>query len=652
VDLIGFDNRADDLGVGAYLDTLGFAPDAISLLVFAPDFVLTHRGLAAEMDFPADYCSYGGHPFNAERHRQVWTNLQLRRLTDELRCRGVSVYLSTMTCFLNNAFHHEWASDHPEVLETRRTGESMPAINALKRLRDGTYYEDLFVRRLVGVMRDYGFDGWHAADGNGPLRLPVYEVDYSDDMVEQFAASTGIALPAPIAGGEGDAARMQKRADWIWRHRRREWITFYADRWARFHAKIAGALHDHGKRVLVNSAWTRDPFEALYRYGIDYRKLAAAGVDGFVVETVAGAVGLEVGGTDRHCEHLAMLLLIGAYVPDSKLILLHGIGDTNEQWDLLRHAPTVLEREVCMLANMYHCGADGRPGRCASGLMACLGEGLRRDEWSGLRQTWEVAFGATPRHLLGATLVWSDAALHNQLEDFITTRRWTTHRILFHLMANGAPIQSAVNARDAEKVSGPLVLINPGLFPDDELRSIFKRKDVAIIAVGGATDSLPPPEVRFEDVRAPHQLFCSVYGVRERPDVKIEERAEAEPPGDTTAPSEPASFTQDLPCREVSGAFLDACARVICEVAGAITIRGDRESVRVLAMELADRRLRVLVANDRDFYARPELDAGQPIASISLATRFPVARIVPDGGRFAVKVPPKGIVVLDLSLAR
>jgi len=653
VELIGFDIRADDLGAAAYLDTLGFIPDAIALFIFAPDFVLAHGGLATERELPPDCCSYGGHPFNAERDRQVWTTFQVRRLIDELHRRGIAVYLSTMTFFLNNAFHQEWVSDHREVLETRRTGDSAPAINALKRLRDGTYYEDLFVRQLVAVMRDYGFDGWHAADGNGPLRLPVNEVDYSDDMVGQLAASTGVALPAPIAGAcDGNPARIVERADWIWAHRRREWITFYADRWAGFHAKIASALHDHRKRLMVNSAWTRDPFEALYRYGIDYRKLAAAGVDGFVVESVAGAIGLEVGGPDRHYDYLAMLMLIGAYLPDSKLIVLHGVGDTNEQWDLLRHAPTVLEREICMLANTYHCGADGRPARCAAGLMACLGDGLRREEWNRLRETWEMAFAAVPRRLLGASVVWSDAAMHNQLDDFIATRRWPAHRILFHLMAEGAPVQSTVNVRNVDKVTGPLVVINPGVFPEDELRSIFSRPHAAIIVVGGATDSLPSPDVRFEDVHPPHQLVCWAYGVGETPTVRIEDAPGAEAPAGAADTREPVAFTQDLPCRPVSPAFLRACARMICEAAGAPTLRGDRESVRVLAMETADRALRVLVENDRASYARAEVDVGQPIEAVRLATRFPVARILPDGARFTVKVPPKGIVALDVTLAR
>jgi len=284
--------------------------------------------------------------------------------------------------------------------------------------------------------------------------------------------------------------------------------------------------------------------------------------------------------------------------------------------------------------------------------MACLGDGLRREEWNRLRETWEMAFAAVPRRLLGASVVWSDAAMHNQLDDFIATRRWPAHRILFHLMAEGAPVQSTVNVRNVDKVTGPLVVINPGVFPEDELRSIFSRPHAAIIVVGGATDSLPSPDVRFEDVHPPHQLVCWAYGVGETPTVRIEDAPGAEAPAGAADTREPVAFTQDLPCRPVSPAFLRACARMICEAAGAPTLRGDRESVRVLAMETADRALRVLVENDRASYARAEVDVGQPIEAVRLATRFPVARILPDGARFTVKVPPKGIVALDVTLAR
>ncbi len=330
---IAFDNRKDDLGVGEYLGITGFTPNAICLLMSSPDFVLSHGDMKEEAALAPDFCSRRGHSHNQDRKRQVWTNHQLRGLLDKLHDREIDVYLSVFTHFLENNFHHEWVSDHREVLQTWKDGER-GNINCLARLKDGSYYEDFFLAKLLEAMNDYGFDGWHGADGYGPLTGPIYEVDVSDDMVGQFARASGLSLPDFISEKcDDDATKLEARAQWIWRNKRRDWIEFYVERWTRFWRKMINGLHREGKKAVINSAWTRDPFEAIYRYGIDYRKIAGTGVDGIVVETVAGGVGLESGDPDRHYDYLAMFLLIKAYVPQTKLIFLHGIHDVVEQWD-------------------------------------------------------------------------------------------------------------------------------------------------------------------------------------------------------------------------------------------------------------------------------------------------------------------------------
>ncbi|MHB1458768.1 MAG: hypothetical protein ACYC0V_17805, partial [Armatimonadota bacterium] len=196
IELIGFDNAQSDFGVSEYLNNIGFIPNAVSLFITSPDFVHMHSGIEVEVIFPPDYCSYNGHSYNADRERQVWTNHQLKALVAQLHKHGIEVYFSVFTFFLEKFFERkdreEWVSDHKELLERFKSGQINCAINALKRLKDGSYYEDFFIPRLVTVVDDYGFDGWHAADGWGPLRLPVYECDYSDDMIKQFTEAKAV----------------------------------------------------------------------------------------------------------------------------------------------------------------------------------------------------------------------------------------------------------------------------------------------------------------------------------------------------------------------------------------------------------------------------------------------------------------------------
>jgi hypothetical protein len=353
-ELIGFDNQQPDLGVRQYLETAGFVPTAVCLLIGSPDFVLSHAGMEKESALAAEYCSRDGHEFNQERKRQAWTNYQLRSLIHTLRGRGVQVYLSLFAKYYRDKSHREWISDHREVLPVWKSSGFAWALNPLARLNNGAFFEEVFAQQMVRTLGDYEFDGWHGADGWGPMSGSLQEVSFSDDMIDQFAAIPGLQLPEIVTQRcVFDVPKLTARADWILQHRRAEWSSFYAERWARFWKTIVTALHGASRKAVVNSAWGRAPFESLYRYGIDYQSIAASGVDAIIVETVAAGLAMDprLGKEDRHDDFLSMLMLMRASVPDTKLIFLHNVHDVVEQWDAIRHIPTVLEPEIYSLAN-------------------------------------------------------------------------------------------------------------------------------------------------------------------------------------------------------------------------------------------------------------------------------------------------------------
>ena len=654
-ELIAFDNRDDDLGVAEYLDTAGFVPTAICLMITSPDFVLSHETREDEHELPPDYCSRDGHEFNQQRRRQVWTNHQLRRLIDELHGRGIDVYLTVFTRFYGNRFHHEWVSDHREVCMVFRSHGWVSSINSLSRLSDGSYYEDYFAAQLVEVLDHYGFDGWHGADGYGPLNGPLYEVSFADDMVDQFAADRALQLPDIVTARCGDhVEKLEARAAWIWRHVRHEWIEFYAERWTRFWRKMVSALHQAGKKAVINSAWGRAPFESLYRYGVDYRRIMDAGVDGMIVETVAAGLAMEprpnCAHESRHYDFLSMLMLIRAYVPEAKLIFLHNTHDVVEEWDAIRHVPTILEKEIYSLNNVFHTRPDGKLAPCADGFLVCLGDGMDRHHWSWLREKWGLALSALPRRALGASLVWSDAALRNQVAEFTTARTWTIHRLLFHLMTGGAPVQSTVNVNCLAAASGPLLLLNHHLFPPEELDQALSYRAGPLVVVGPESASLPPPDFRFSDVHPPQELCCSVYRATPTFTPVIEtDEAETIPP-DIMGVRDLTGYWDHLIFRSVSDSFLRCCTRAILEAAACYTVVEEEDAVTVMIVEQDDGRLRLAIKNKTAVYARPEIDLGTPISSIEVLTEFPSLLITPDGSRFRVRVPGKGITVVDVSL--
>ncbi len=649
IELIGFDKERPDFGVPAYLDSAGFVHDAVSLFVFNPDFVHTHDGVEADRVFPFDYCSYGGHPASYERRRQDWTRHQLLGLVDELRRHGIAVYFAVFDIFVTD----EWIGGHPEVLHVTRDGQRISSVCGWKRLADGSFYEDFFARQVGRVLRDYGFDGFHQADGYCHPRLTLWEGDYSEDMVEQFAAATGVALPDGLAAATGDRPEViRARAAWIWRHARGEWISFYCDRIARFCRKVADAVHAEGKRVVLNNALTRDPFQAMYRYGVDYRRLAAAGVDGFIIEMVAPGVTLGAeGGLEAapHYDFQAMLLLVKSAVPALPLRCLNGVHDVHEQWDVLRHGPQLLEREIYCQSNLYR-RSGGNLERCSVGPVVCLADGLQPHEWRWLRRWWDLAYSAEPRRVFGATLLWSDRALDAQLEEFITTRRWTTHKLLYELLARGAPVYCAASVADLAAVDGPLLVLNPHLVPGDELAAVLAYDRGPLILIGGRPPSLSEPGAAFEDVHGPGQLFCGVYGAAPPVPSALPADEPEVPPEDVMGIVEPGPYFHELPFRRVSESFLAACAGVIADLCSPVRVLGRAEVVRVQVLELGERLWRLLVGNDSPSYVVTQLDVGREIESVAVLTDFPGTPPAPDGSRFWLKLPPKGMVVLDVAL--
>jgi hypothetical protein len=658
-ELVGFDNTSADLGVGSYLDNLGFQPEAICLFVSAADFILKHPSVGKDGVLPIDCCTYAAHSFNEDRKCQSWTQLQVRDLITELHKHGVGAYVSVMTWYTHNRFHDEWVEDHKEVLAWENVGPDVANnINPLKRFKDGSYFEDFFLKQLLDVIHYYGFDGWHAADGWGCAMNNIYDADFSDDMVDQFTKACKITLPEEYSGQyagpeHDDRDKNKARADWIWRNLRMEWIEFWVERWYSYFKKIATALHSAQKKIMVNSSLTRDPFEAIYRFGIDYKRLVEAGVDGFVVETGAAAQDLVSGDRNRHYDYTSTFMLIRAYVPDTKLIFLNVIQDHCENFDGLRHMPTAIEKEVLALSNLHYYDTKGKLQHSANGMLVCLGDSIEKHEWQWLNDLWELGFSGDTKSTNGPTLVWSDSAIRKQLVDFNATRKWHTQKILHNLTERGAPVQTTVNVNDVDKTSGPLLLINPDTFTKEELRKVFKIINRPVVVIGGASDTLPEPDFYFEDIVESFALCCSVYGVEDLPEITLTGSEEDQlQTDDVMGIVEAHFFINELATRTVSDKFLNACVEVILSASGSVKITEGQEFIKLLAMKQQDGSYRLLLKSDSLYYSKASVNMGKQVVSAKSATRYPFAPItVEDTILKGIAVPNKGAVILNVRLA-
>ncbi len=662
-ELLAFDLDAPDLGVSAYLKATNFVPEGICLLISSPDIILQHEGLEIDAELPADFCSRNGHAGNEVRNRQAWTRYRLRNLIKNLQQAGSKVYLSTFTEYLEDRFHREWLSDHPECLVTWASHGRREALFVLARMADGSYLRDTFAKQLVRVCLDYGFDGWHGPDGNGP-DAPIFISGCSDDMIERFVQSGQTDLPRLVTAPAGDSPEaLTKRLDWIWTHRRHEWITFWGDSWAEFWKTVSDALHAIGRKTMINSAWTRDPFEALYRYGIDYRKIVDAGVDAIMVETAAG--GILLGSEDRnyHYDYLAMLMHMRAYVPDGKILFLHMVKDVVENWDQLRHSPPMLEREIYALSNAWHVSRDGGPTRAANGLLVCLGDGIAPDEWTWLAERWTLAQKFAPVEVLGATIVCSDSLLFGHLKAFPETREPSSHWLTYRLLERNAPIHATVNLKDQGAVAGPLVVFNPHLLTPLESAMILDGGH-EIIAIGPKSIDWGLPDLEILDQGEGRSFFCRVYNSYNSA-MDLGCLNDEWPSVTPTAPvdhsmgiKEPVRFREELYFSRPSETFLQRCAELIRSLDGSFSVEGEAPGnltakppleVRVMIVKLGPGSYRISVENSAKVYARPRIKLRRPLRSASIESAFPITRLEACRDAIALVIPPMGVVVADVT---
>lgn len=654
IELIGFDHQAPDYGVAHYLETTGFVPDAISLLLFTPDFLHAHQGMEQEWELPIEACSYAARPYGKERNRQPWTNLQLRGLVKQLQHHGIAVYCSFFNLFLfrdnGKQAASRWCSAHPELYEMRGSGEPFPVINPLKRLQDGTLYEDLFIADLERVIADYGFDGLHGGDGYTSPRLSLADADYSDDMVEQFLAASGLALDNGLKlRCDGDGVAMQQRADWIWKQQRIAWITFYAARWAGFWRKVMAALHARGKTGYLNSAWTREPFEALYRYGVDYKLLAEAGIDGIVVES--GAAGLSAGADgieyEPGTEFMATLLALKAYVPDTKLICLNGIQDTTEQWDVLSHAPTLIERDIYTLANVFlHEPAGMR--RCADGFLACLGDGIEARNWAWINGRWQSAFAGLPKHVAGVTFVWSEAALYPSLAQYAGNRQWPAHKFLQRLIEHGASIGAITRPGQLQQLAGTICIADLHLWPDEQLRQALSYRGGAALIITKLDERVQSALLAqgLEAAGNPNEWCAIVRDAEGNIIQSIRGGLAAELAEDGL--NDKLSWIQELDYAPVPRTFLAACAQALNKLASAPVVTRFAETSQIAGFEMDSGHFRLFIRNLYTKYRAVQVEAAQQIDKLEVITEFPGVPLFPEGNRFTTQVPGRGITVIDL----
>lgn len=669
--LLGFEKDDPDRGVARLLNTMDYVPDSICALLFHPDFVHLHGGMEKEVQLFPDNCAYRGIVQNKERRRQKWTNYDLRTLIAELKKKDIDFYIGIMGAYARNQFHHEWLSDHPEAraFELERDG----GLACLKRLADGSYYEDFFIEMLVKTLQDYDCAGVHLSDEFCPM-THLYRGDWSADMTEQFLEYTGFFLPENVMiTMEDDSLEARRvRHAYIWKHLREDWIRFYEWRWERFFKKVCDAVHAIGKKVWILGMYCTDPFETRYIYGFDSRRVMEAGVDCITANILPSSVTYEMPEFPYYFHRMHMILpLLRAQVGEKNIISMVGVQDATEEWSILEHHPMRLERDIYTTSSMVtRFGGEYR--RATDGLFFCLGDGISSEGWKVLKKDSDIGFGEEIEHSWSPMLLWSDYQNDVMLKEYIHTRRSSAHKQSFEIVKAGTPFGGAIRSDELGEFNGVLFVPNYDLLTTEE-QELLKNASYPWVGTVPANAEISAYGVcstyEFADCHGEPGMKAFLCGHTLTQEEKAEiSRLLVEDDGVRSRRNEPERMihplVEELPFGKLSQGFVASCGVLLrSAMKKYFPIAATRP---MMALRLKNGKDRIYLYNPYDSgYCQVAVTFEKDICSAEIISSYPVqpVRFLEEGHsgvyydfqkepktkkRFVVKLAPDGVTIVDV----
>ncbi len=501
IELIGFDNQEKDYGVSNFLSRLNEQPEGVSILFSHIDFVNDFIASDTEYNLLPCHCSYSGHKYNLERARQVWTNFQLKGLIEELHKNGVKVVFSVFNFFEytddnGNLATTDFCSKHTELHCLNQDAKVYEqSIHILKRLSNGDFYEDYFFAKLKEVIDYYNFDGIQVADGISCNRPSIENGDFSDDTVSQFVTwlkeSGKQVCRQLLTAVKDDVKEYKTRRKYILDNLYFEFLCFTSDRWKTFYDKFYTTISPQKYVIFINSFWTREPFEAFYRYGIDYNVAYKDGVYALMVEEVSttnptlskeGRGGFNVPQSQTryvHYEFYLMQMLLKAYIPNFKQIPILPIGDTQEQWNAIHECHNELKRAVYRRNNnRVYIDKEFKP--CAEAPFFCLSDCVSKTDWDTLASFDNLRAIEDIKGVFGYTLYYPKTHVKEDVERYIKTREYNFQKLSNVLLSCGCDISSVITEKDLVGYDYPVLALFPEFYDESELKALKNTKSLVV----------------------------------------------------------------------------------------------------------------------------------------------------------------------------
>lgn len=626
VELIGFDNTSPDFGVNAYLSR-NQSTTGVSLLFAHIDFLFEQQN---EVLAPTA-CSYGGHEYNRERRRQEWTKTQLKGLVRELQAHGVKVFFSS--------FDMTERITDPAWLCYGRKGKPQRLVYVLKKLENGTV-GDVVIEKLRAVLDEYGFDGLQLGDGLSSNRLSIENGDFS----VPFCRQSGISIPKKLMGE--DAESYVARRAWILSHKRMEWIEFLAREWADFYKKLYNGIE---KPIMFNLAWTRGPFEALYRYGLDYGRCQLDRAFAVMVEENSatraitapedeGGVEFSLAHRDRFpYEYALMQQQLKLHTNGLTQISLMPISDTQEQWDALRHCPTELTRAIVRRYNNF-VWMDGKFTPCCDAPHYCLADGIPEGDWKWIAK--QEGYRLPPVDFVeGLVGVYNPDALYRDVAQYCKCRRYFGAALQEELICAGLHVGAQLKLEDVCEFSRAKCLLVTDLnVYTEEQKALLARAKLPILAVGEDVELPLENSTRYGG----KYISVALYNAPALPALAflrdLDRILRALPCAHGEIWTEPLSY------RRVRAEFFTALAERINE---AFDLDRAAPDVKLSSYRCAGEKY-VMLSNDRHTYYLPTVTTAAPVKGATALMKDKGYAVKCQNNTFTVRIPPRCVEIVKI----
>ena len=666
IELIGFDNESEDYGVSEFLSRLKEPPEGVSLLFSHIDFLNTFTCVEDDYLLRPCECSYAGHLYNHERKRQQWTSMQLKGLIQTLQRSGVKVIfgffnLATYTNDEKKGVTTEFVAAHPEICTmTWDAKYIMNCVDVLKRMKDGTYYQDHLIEKVKAVLDGYGFDGVQIADGISSFRTTVQNGDYSDDTMEQFSdwlTENGKEIPQMLAPVDTDTDAFIQRRKYVIEHMMYDFLLFNSYRWKRFYDNFYNKVDPKQYVIFVNSFWTREPFEAFYRYGIDYRSAYREGVYALMIEEVSTTYPSFSKGSRGgfylpleksryvHYEFYLMQMLLKAYVPQFKQVPLMPVGDTMEDWNAVHDLLNELKRAI-FRRNNSRVYADGQWLPCAEAPFYCLSDAIAAHDWAKLAELDDLKVLADLQNPLGYALYYPKDSVYGEVKRYIQSRDYGFVKLANLLLANGTYIASVAAGEKLGNIGCPVLALFPEYYEETE-RSTLMQLDTPVIFVS--------KERAWGDVLYDGQIIVSARNILPRLAEETVSALKASEGVQLCAvggeDEQGGIWTMPLRYNEWNKEFLQALTQLLNDQLDVPKLLPDKESeCKLTSFALKDGRVIMLVSNDEYYNVNIRVKFDRKIVSARAINRYEGYRTWFAEDTMQVAVPMRTMEIIEVRL--